>query len=72
MRSNLSVGMPIDLICYEHDSLEVQMRRRFDDGDAYFFRTRPGMERRHAAGVPPVARTGLVTRGVDGFVPGDM
>ena len=35
-RSNLSVGMPIDLICYERDSLEVQMRRRFHDGDAYF------------------------------------
>jgi putative proteasome-type protease len=28
--------MPIDLICYERDSLEVQMRRRFDDGDPYF------------------------------------
>src|SRR5436190_17066155 len=36
MRSNLSVGMPIDLICYERDSLAVQMRRRFDDGDDYF------------------------------------
>jgi putative proteasome-type protease len=36
MRSNLSVGMPIDLICYERDSLEVTMRRRFDDRDAYF------------------------------------
>ena len=36
MRSNLSVGMPIDLICYERDSLEVQKRRRFDEGDAYF------------------------------------
>ena len=36
MRSNLSVGMPIDLICYERDSLEVRMRRRFDTGDAYF------------------------------------
>jgi putative proteasome-type protease len=36
MRSNLSVGMPIDLICYEQDSLEVRKRRRFDDGDAYF------------------------------------
>ena len=36
MRSNLSVGMPIDLICYERDSLEVQKRRRFDDGDPYF------------------------------------
>ena len=36
MRSNLSVGMPIDLICYDRDSLAVQMRRRFDDGDEYF------------------------------------
>src|SRR5207342_335310 len=36
MRSNLSVGMPIDLICYERDSLEVRMRRRFDQGDPYF------------------------------------
>jgi putative proteasome-type protease len=36
MRSNLSVGMPIDLICYERDSLEVQRRRRFDHGDPYF------------------------------------
>src|SRR5258707_786540 len=31
MRSNLSVGMPIDLLCYERDSLEVQWRRRFYD-----------------------------------------
>jgi putative proteasome-type protease len=36
MRSNLSVGMPIDLLCYERDSLEVQKRRRFVEGDAYF------------------------------------
>jgi putative proteasome-type protease len=36
MRSNLSVGMPIDLLCYERDSLEVQKRRRFDSGDPYF------------------------------------
>lgn len=36
MRSNLSVGMPIDLLCYERDSLAVQKRRRFDEGDAYF------------------------------------
>jgi putative proteasome-type protease len=36
MRSNLSVGMPIDLICYERDSLEVRRRRRFDEGDPYF------------------------------------
>ena len=36
MCSNLSVGMPIYLICYQRDSLEVQMRRRFDEGDVYF------------------------------------
>ena len=36
MRSNLSVGMPIDLICYERDSLEVRRRRRFEEGDPYF------------------------------------
>ena len=36
MRSNLSVGMPIDLICYERDSLAIRMRRRFDQGDQYF------------------------------------
>jgi len=36
MRSNLSVGMPIDLLCYENDSLTVTKRRRFDPDDAYF------------------------------------
>ncbi len=36
MRSNLSVGMPIDLICYRRDSLAIEMRRRFEPNDAYF------------------------------------
>ncbi len=36
MRSNLSVGMPIDLLCYERDSFEVRMRCRFAEGDPYF------------------------------------
>ncbi|QJR11955.1 hypothetical protein DSM104443_03038 [Usitatibacter rugosus] len=36
MRSNLSVGMPIDLLCYERDQLAVGKRCRFDAGDAYF------------------------------------
>lgn len=36
MRSNLSVGMPIDLVCYERDSLKIRMRRRFEPGDPYF------------------------------------
>jgi putative proteasome-type protease len=36
MRSNLSVGMPIDLVCYERDSLKLGVRHRFKKGDAYF------------------------------------
>jgi len=36
MLSNLSVGMPIDLLCYARDSLAVTMKRRFEHGDAYF------------------------------------
>jgi putative proteasome-type protease len=36
IRSNLSVGMPIDLVCYERDSFKVRMRRRFEPGDPYF------------------------------------
>jgi putative proteasome-type protease len=36
MRSNLSVGPPIDLVVYENDTLRVTLRRRFADGDAYF------------------------------------
>ena len=36
MRSNLSVGMPIDLLCYERDSLAVKLRRKFGEGDPYF------------------------------------
>ncbi len=36
MRSNLSVGMPIDMVCYERDSLQISIRHRFAPGDAYF------------------------------------
>ena len=36
MHSNLSVGMPIDLVCYERDALAVRKRLRFEQGDAYF------------------------------------
>ncbi len=36
MLSNLSVGMPIDLLCYASDSLQVTMKRQFDEGDVYF------------------------------------
>lgn len=36
MRSNLSVGLPIDLMGYEKDLLRVTLRRRFAEGDPYF------------------------------------
>ena len=36
MRSNLSVGLPIDLLAYEKDALRVTLKRRFHEGDAYF------------------------------------
>jgi len=36
MLSNLSVGMPIDLLCCARDSLQVTMKRRFESGDPYF------------------------------------
>src|SRR4051812_27560292 len=33
MRSNLSVGMPINLVCYEKDSFKLSFSRRFEQGD---------------------------------------
>lgn len=36
MRSNLTVGLPIDLIAYERNSTRVTLRRRFNEEDAYF------------------------------------
>jgi putative proteasome-type protease len=36
MRSNLSVGMPVDLLCYEQNSLKVGFHRRFMEHDPYF------------------------------------
>ena len=36
MRSNVSVGLPIDLAWYERDALRVGLRRRITESDAYF------------------------------------
>ena len=36
LRSNLSVGLPIDLLGYEADALRVTHRRRYLEGDPYF------------------------------------
>jgi putative proteasome-type protease len=38
MRSNLSVGMPIDMACYNRDSLKLKSVHRFDDQDNYMQR----------------------------------
>jgi putative proteasome-type protease len=36
LRSNLSVGMPIDLLLYERDTLDVRRVRRIDENDEYY------------------------------------
>jgi len=36
MRSNISVGLPIDLLVYETDTLTVKLKRRIDETDPYF------------------------------------
>jgi putative proteasome-type protease len=36
LRSNLSVGLPIDLLVYRRDSLEIELKRRITDSDDYF------------------------------------
>jgi putative proteasome-type protease len=36
MRSNISVGLPIDLLVYETDALTIKMQRRIDETDPYF------------------------------------
>ncbi|MEJ7670186.1 MAG: peptidase [Casimicrobiaceae bacterium] len=36
MRSNISVGLPIDLVIYEADSLRIKLKKRVEESDAYF------------------------------------
>jgi putative proteasome-type protease len=36
MRSNISVGLPIDMLIYDNNSLKVRMQRRIEESDAYF------------------------------------
>jgi len=36
IRSNLSVGLPLDLLCYETDSLKVTCRKTLEERDPYF------------------------------------
>jgi len=36
MRSNISVGLPIDILVYETDALQVKLKRRIEESDGYF------------------------------------
>ena len=36
LRSNLSVGMPLDILIYERDSLDVRRVKRIEEDDEYF------------------------------------
>jgi putative proteasome-type protease len=36
MRSNISVGLPIDLLVYNRNSLKLGMQKRIEEGDPYF------------------------------------
>jgi putative proteasome-type protease len=36
MRSNISVGLPIDLLVYEANSLQIKLKRRVEESDPYF------------------------------------
>jgi len=36
MRSNISVGLPIDLLVYQTDSLRIGLQRRIEESDPYF------------------------------------
>ena len=49
MRSNISVGLPIDLASYERDALQLKVKRRILESDPYFnmIHTRWGEGLRH-------------------------
>ncbi len=44
IRSNISVGAPIDLLVYDKDSLRVSMKRRLEENDPYLESIRSGWE----------------------------
>ncbi len=35
MKSNVAVGPPIDILCYEKDSLQAKLRSHLDEDDPY-------------------------------------
>ena len=59
MRSNISVGLPIDLLVYQTDSLRIGMQRRIDEDDPYLPDGPPPVGRRAAPGVRAAAEPRL-------------
>ena len=53
MKSNLSVGPPIDIMCYVKDSLHITQRIRLNDGDPYLTTIR----QRWSSGLTELVRT---------------
>ena len=47
MKSNVSVGPPIDILCYKTDSLQANMRTRLDEDDPYLAGNRPQVAGRY-------------------------
>jgi putative proteasome-type protease len=61
MRSNLSVGLPIDLFCYEGDSLSISHYRKLEETDGYL----AGIRRQWGDGLKQVF-TGISPPDLDG------
>jgi putative proteasome-type protease len=40
LRSNLTVGLPVDLLVYRRDGLAVELKRRITEDDEYFMMIR--------------------------------
>jgi len=58
IRSNLSVGPPIDLLCYERDALVPSLVRRIGEDDVYFAQVRKAWAdglRAAFAALPPLS-----------------
>ena len=63
MRSNITVGPPIDLLAYEADSLEINRYRRFTHKDPDFINIQNQWEEslRHAAQELPIIQFDGIT-----------
>ena len=59
MRSNISVGLPIDLVVYETDTLKVKLQKRIEESDPYFQMVHTQWGEGLAPGVRAAAQSGL-------------